>query len=59
SSLLSRDSLSSEVDGAQRIVKVDVPADILEGGDYSVMLSGIGESGTREIVGQYSFRIIK
>lgn len=59
SSLLSRDRLSSEVDGAQRIVKVDVPADILEGGDYFVTLSGIGEAGTREIAGQYSFRIIK
>lgn len=58
STLLSRDKLQPEVKDAHRVVNLDVPAQILKGGDYQVRLGGVGESGATEPVGRYPFRVV-
>jgi hypothetical protein len=58
STLVSRDKLQPEVKDAQKVVSFDVPAEILNAGDYQVRLSGVGKSGTAESVGRYPFRVV-
>ena len=56
--LLTRDNLQPEAKDAHKVVNLDVPAQLLKGGDYQVRLSGIGASGVPEPVGRYPFRVV-
>lgn len=55
----SRDNLQPQVEGTHRVVTLDVPAQILKAGDFQILLSGVGKTGTTEPVGRYPFRVVR
>lgn len=58
SSLMTRDGIRPEVTNGHGIVYFTLPAQILKPGDYQVRLDGIAESGSKEPVGNYRFRVV-
>jgi hypothetical protein len=58
SSLMTRDGIRPEETNGHGIVYLILPAQILRLGDYQVRLDGIAESGVKEPVDNYRFRVV-
>lgn len=58
SSLTTREGIRPEVTNGHEVVYFILPAQILKPGDYQVRLDGIAESGSKEPVNKYRFRVV-
>ena len=56
--LMTTDGIRPEVTNGNGFVYFILPSQILKPGDYQVRLDGIAESGSREPVGNYRFRVV-
>ena len=58
SRLTTREGIRPEVTNGHEVVYFILPAQILKPGDYQVRLEGIAESGSKEPVDKYRFRVV-
>lgn len=57
--IFTSDKLRPQVENSHRVLNMDVPAEILQPGDYQVQLSEVADSGSIEPVWRYVFRVIR